>query len=493
MDVKSEVQARQASSMKQKLQDVIIIEDDDEDGDAKCYDEDFDSDAGSRKFPDCYYSRSGNETSSAAASGPSDSSGEDDCLVVEPGPSRMSRHLHKRIQRAEKRPAYNLFPSGEVRRSSGNSSDCEIIEDANGKVRQDWEEAAFRKRSGNVLNTGRYRAESEGSTSASNYANNSAKQSANGREKGHANEIKEHGQSKTFQSAPSIPESSAGSRCLKDGEGIPVALDQQDSNHDCPDGSPEDATTFPGEETSLAENMSSSSGNDAESLEQMASDLHSNDDFVQEMSSPNDCNVPQVYERGSDNQISQEKAAEDTMNTIHEGLVANRERLKETEEFRHAEEEEWARRQLELQRQAQEAQRQRRRRKAEAERRIEMESRQRQRLEEIRQSQQKEEQNLGYKEEVRGRIRSDLERVAATCVDMATLLRRLGIQVEGGAFPTTKQVNAAYKKAILRFHPDRVAAMAEGDPSHQVEAEETFKLISRMKDTLQPVAARYFY
>lgn len=47
------------------------------------------------------------------------------------------------------------------------------------------------------------------------------------------------------------------------------------------------------------------------------------------------------------------------------------------------------------------------------------------------------------------------------------------------------QVNAAYKQALLRFHPDRASRT---DIREQVEAEEKFKLISRLKEQLQPVA-----
>lgn len=110
------------------------------------------------------------------------------------------------------------------------------------------------------------------------------------------------------------------------------------------------------------------------------------------------------------------------------------------------------------------------------------------RLEEIRILQQKEERTMDIKEQIRGEIQANLERLALGCRDLASLLRRLQIPVEGGIFPSPQQVNAAYKKALLRFHPDRSSALAQGDPRRQVEAEETFKLISRMKTTLNPVA-----
>lgn len=41
------------------------------------------------------------------------------------------------------------------------------------------------------------------------------------------------------------------------------------------------------------------------------------------------------------------------------------------------------------------------------------------------------------------------------------------------------QVNAAYRRALLKFHPDRTSRT---DIRLQVEAEEKFKLISRMKE-----------
>ena len=43
----------------------------------------------------------------------------------------------------------------------------------------------------------------------------------------------------------------------------------------------------------------------------------------------------------------------------------------------------------------------------------------------------------------------------------------------------TLQVHSAYKQALLKFHPDRASRT---DIRQQVEAEEKFKLISRMKE-----------
>lgn len=47
---------------------------------------------------------------------------------------------------------------------------------------------------------------------------------------------------------------------------------------------------------------------------------------------------------------------------------------------------------------------------------------------------------MGLKEQVRGQVQNELERLASGCTDMATLLRRLQIPVEGGPYPSPKQV-----------------------------------------------------
>ncbi|XP_022727334.1 uncharacterized protein LOC111283165 isoform X2 [Durio zibethinus] len=110
-------------------------------------------------------------------------------------------------------------------------------------------------------------------------------------------------------------------------------------------------------------------------------------------------------------------------------IIIDREKLKETDEYKRAAEEEWASRQRELQILAEEAQRLRKRKRAESIRLLDMERRQKQRLEEMRETQ--------------------------------------------------KKVNAAYKRALLGFHPDRASRT---DICQQVEAEEKFKLISCMKE-----------
>lgn len=128
---------------------------------------------------------------------------------------------------------------------------------------------------------------------------------------------------------------------------------------------------------------------------------------------------------------------------------------------------------------------------------------------------------MNMKEQLRVEIRKELHILEMKCLDMASLLRGLGIQVGGCPYPLPHevsciyiyicsklresrdtcnlyqqfyvfsffnisdngqlsfQVHAAYKRALLKFHPDRAS---KTDIRQQVEAEEKFKLISRMKE-----------
>ncbi|VFQ71007.1 unnamed protein product [Cuscuta campestris] len=163
-------------------------------------------------------------------------------------------------------------------------------------------------------------------------------------------------------------------------------------------------------------------------------------------------------------------------------LITEKERLKETDEYKKALEEELASRRRALQIQAEEAQQMRRlvkRRKAERMRLLDMERRQKQRLEEMRETQKKDEENMNTKDVIRSEVRRELSKLEKTCCDMASVLRGLGITVGGSPSPKLNEVRAAYKRALLTFHPDRAS---RGDIRQQVEAEEKFKLISRMKE-----------
>ncbi|XVF43278.1 hypothetical protein PTKIN_Ptkin02bG0027600 [Pterospermum kingtungense] len=117
--------------------------------------------------------------------------------------------------------------------------------------------------------------------------------------------------------------------------------------------------------------------------------------------------------------------------------------------------------------------------KAESLRLLDMKRRQEQRLEEMREIQKKDEENMNLKEQLRSEVRKELIELEKSCINMASLLRSLGIPVGGGFCPLSNEVNAAYKRALLRFHPDRAS---KTDIRQQVEAEEKFKLITRMKE-----------
>ncbi|OMO72080.1 hypothetical protein COLO4_27836 [Corchorus olitorius] len=168
-------------------------------------------------------------------------------------------------------------------------------------------------------------------------------------------------------------------------------------------------------------------------------------------------------------------------------VMFDREKLKETDEYKRAAQEEEASRQHVLQIQSKEAQRLRKRIKAERVRVQDLERRKKQRLEEMRETQKKEmfflfsswrdEENMNLKDRLRMEVRKELSKLEQSCIDMASLLRSLGILIGGSLCP--KEVHAAYKRALLRFHPDRAS---KTDIRQQVEAEEKFKLISRMKE-----------
>ncbi|KAI3796319.1 hypothetical protein L1987_38986 [Smallanthus sonchifolius] len=170
-----------------------------------------------------------------------------------------------------------------------------------------------------------------------------------------------------------------------------------------------------------------------------------------------------------------------------EGTVVNeREKIKDTVEYKQAQEEELSARQLALKIQAEEAQQQRRllkRKKAEKSHLLDIKKRQKKRVEEIRESQKQDEENMNKRQIYRIEVQQELKKLEMTCHDMASLLCGLGIFVNS-PYATSQQVHAAYKRALLSFHPDRASG---SDTRQQVEAEEKFKLISRMKDKVNNI------
>ncbi|XP_073142750.1 uncharacterized protein [Henckelia pumila] len=176
-----------------------------------------------------------------------------------------------------------------------------------------------------------------------------------------------------------------------------------------------------------------------------------------------------------------------TMDSVESCMIGEREKFKETDEYKRAMEKEWASRQEALKIQAEEAQHLRRlqkRRKAESLRLMDMERRQKERIEEMRSTQKKDEENMNLKEVIRAEVRTELNKLEMTCQNMSSLLHSFGIQIEGWPNPSSQEVQTAYKKALLTFHPDRAS---RSDIRQQVEAEEKFKLINRVKEKFSSV------
>ncbi|KAK1425451.1 hypothetical protein QVD17_20803 [Tagetes erecta] len=187
-----------------------------------------------------------------------------------------------------------------------------------------------------------------------------------------------------------------------------------------------------------------------------------------------------IHENGQSTDVTDGAVIEGT-------IVDEREKIKDTVEYKQAQEEELSAREIALKLQAEEAKQQRRllkRKKAEKMRLLDIKKRQKQRVDEIRESQKQDDENMNKKETYRIEVQQDLKKLEMTCHDMASLLRGLGILVSS-AYATSDQVHAAYKRALLKFHPDR--ACSGSDMRKQVEAEEKFKLISRMKEKVSNI------
>ncbi|CAJ2648214.1 unnamed protein product [Trifolium pratense] len=164
-------------------------------------------------------------------------------------------------------------------------------------------------------------------------------------------------------------------------------------------------------------------------------------------------------------------------------IINEKEKHKETDLYKKAEEEELASRQRALQIQAEEAQKMRtmrKRKKAENSRLLESQRRTKERLEDMRETEKKELELKNTKDKMRVEIKKRLNQLERQCTDMTSLLRGLGINVGESLRPSPSEVHAAYKKAMLKFHPDR--ASKTDDIRKQVEAEETCKLLSSVKE-----------
>lgn len=200
------------------------------------------------------------------------------------------------------------------------------------------------------------------------------------------------------------------------------------------------------------------------------------DVYSQKYPSPPEASYNTIFYSAQDNGLAKGK---DLLQDPEElgrfaSVIGEREKHKESVEYKRAAEEEWASRHRQLQIQAEEAKKLRKRKKAEAQRLLDMEKRQKQRLQEVRESQRKNEEAIQLKERYRATVGKELEDIERRHCDMTSILHALGISVEGGEVK-------AFKQALLKFHPDRVS---RNDIYQQVKAEETFKFISRLKEKL---------
>ena len=98
-----------------------------------------------------------------------------------------------------------------------------------------------------------------------------------------------------------------------------------------------------------------------------------------------------------------------------------------------------------------------------------------QRLAEHRQEEQRKEAEEEQKEKLRVSIRHRLALQVGSAKSLHSVLRAFNIPIEGGFAPTQAQLQKAYKKATIMFHPDK---HVRAGLSKQLEAEETFKIIS---------------
>ncbi|KAI5064399.1 hypothetical protein GOP47_0021069 [Adiantum capillus-veneris] len=336
----------------QNVPEVIVIEDDNGDSEV----ENYESEAPLRRSQSHYDSSSSSGDSDSKSSYDTyelsaNTSDEEDCVVIEPHASTFSKQKFTRAGKRLRPSADRKNESSRKRRSSPSDlSDCEIVLDFDGTVKQNWEEAALRRRTGKAR-----RAESEESTSASVHANSDGRKSPKGQGRGDLQYQVKRSWRQAFGAGPS----SHAKERKED-----IVLDQQDSNVNVSDiGSDGIAEEALSPQNILKSVKLDTSGGNVDATKRLDTELH----------------------------LKLKKCVETNGTlTAADKVVTDRETLKKTEEYLHAEEEEWARRHLELQKQAEKAQREKKKRKLELERRMEMEARQKRRLEEIRQSQLKE-------------------------------------------------------------------------------------------------------
>ncbi|XP_077215886.1 chaperone DnaJ-domain superfamily protein [Tasmannia lanceolata] len=394
---------------------------------------------------------------------------------------KLSKCKQKCPGKGPSRNCFGLYIDPESNSSESDSSDCEVIEGSPRKIREQWEKAALRKKVLKDIHNSRFGVEDQASASGSNT------------EPRNCSHKKIDGENITRSTYYRTTEQyTDGSVCSSSSNaGSENEIISQDKEEPFPGESSlcnaqsqcggqvncESANCQDKERAVSLEPQDETQGSSGRACLQGKEELVNGE--------PSLCGT-QPQDETPWESVFLDGGITNGLPGVESDLIGGREKHKETDEFRRASEEEWASRQKQLQIQAEEVQRLRKRKKAETLRLLDMERRQKQRLEEMRESQKKDEETINLKEQLRVEIREELDKLELKYRDMASLLRVLGIHVRGGPYPMSHEVNAAYKQALLKFHPDR---SSKSDIRQQVNAEETFKLISRLKEKLQPTAA----
>ncbi|CAN1794962.1 hypothetical protein LINPERHAP1_LOCUS20452 [Linum perenne] len=472
----------------------------------------------------------------------------DDCefVGVKTQTHRFSRCRARYAEESYSRNRYGYHPESSDSYES-DSSDCEILDSSRGNPRAQWEEACKRKKKSHAVkdqsgssNGSKDQLGAQDRDGSSNYCTHTRQNGRPGSSSGYNPETTNFSETEAVQSSnsgpavettqkvnqqsvPSCSNSTSGANpsplekaadCFRSEtivEDHSSGLEKcQNSNQDNsrfhtkdPSSSKDGVwqnlvkSTFvpKSKENRRRDNTASSKGKEElDSSEKHAGRVSHSDHHRETQDEPETSGsgeskrpsaelIPETQRSGDNNPSSSSPTADASL--CPGNIITEREKMKETDEYKRAIEEEWEARQQQLRIQAEEAQRLRKRKKAEALRISDMQRRQKQRLEEVRETQKKDEEDLNTKERFRVEIRKQLSQLESRCIDLASLLRSLGINVGGGIRPTPNEVHAAYKRAVLKFHPDRASRT---DIRQQVESEEKFKLICRMKEKVFPAS-----
>ena len=141
---------------------------------------------------------------------------------------------------------------------------------------------------------------------------------------------------------------------------------------------------------------------------------------------------------------------------------------KETAEFKRADEEEWERRNRVIREQSLRAKLDRQR-KRESNKRVEK------RLEELKSQRDASRQQMEEVDRLRPKIRNHLSRQLMGSKHFPVVVQRLGLSKTVGPMSSAAELTKIYRKAILKYHPDRTASSSS--LKQKVYNEEVFKIL----------------